>query len=232
MNRASSDVTISDPSSLIRFEPQVQVRLDRRETALLVIDMQYLDAHPDYGICLRAKLEGREDEARYYIQQLAKIVPAIRRLQDAFRAKGMEVIHVRIASLTRDGRDRSRVHKEAGIHAPLGSKEAQILEELCPVGDEIVLSKTAGAVFPSTNIDYVLRNLGIKQLVIVGVVTHGCVEDAVRGAASHNYSVVLVEDACASFTEAVHRHALGELGGRQANVRNAESVIREIEALD
>jgi nicotinamidase-related amidase len=232
MNRVLSGVRMSDPAGFFAIEPQPKVRLDRLETALLIIDMQYFDAHPDYGICLRAKLDGREDEARYYVQQLGKIVPTIRRLQGAFRAKGMEVIHVRIASLTRDGRDRSRVHKEAGVHVLPDSKEAQILEELCPVGDEIVVSKTAGAVFPSTNIDYILRNLGIKQLVIVGVVTHGCVEDAVRGAVSHNYSVVLVEDACASFTEAMHTHALSELGSKQAtNVREAEAVIREIEAL-
>lgn len=144
----------------------------------------------------------------------------------------MEVIHVRIASLTQDGRDRSIQHKDAGIHVVPGSKEADILEDLRPVGDEIVLSKTLGAVFPSTNIDYLLRNLGIRELVIAGVVTHGCVEDAVRGAASRDYRVVLVEDACASFTEALHNNAVHELGRVFANVRCADDVIREVESLE
>jgi nicotinamidase-related amidase len=232
MSRVGSDTTSSDSLGIMRFTPQAVVHLDRQETALLIVDMQYYDAHPDYGVCLKAKQEGREEEARYYVQQLGRIVPTIRRLQDSFRAKGMEVIHIRIASLTRDGRDRSRKHKEGGVLVPPDSKEAQILEELQPVGDEIVISKTDGAVFPSTNIDYVLRNLGIKQLVIVGVVTHGCVEDAVRGAVARNYSVVLVEDACASYTEAMHRNALRELGVSRANVRSADSVIREVEWLN
>lgn len=214
------------------FEPQPRICLDRRETALLIIDMQYYDAHQDYGICVKARQKGCEEKIRYYLDGLERIVPKIRRLQDVFRAKGMEVIHTRIASLTQDGRDRSMQHKNAGIHVLTESKEAEILEELRPVGDEIVFSKTAGGVFPSTNIDYVLRNLGIKQLVIVGVVTHGCVEAAVRDAVAHNYSVVLVEDACTSFTEELHKNALRELGATQANVRSADDVIREVEGLE
>ena len=109
MGRAPYDTTDPNSMGIMRFRPQATVRLSRRETALLIIDMQYYDAHPDYGVCLRAKQEGREEEARYYVQQLGKIVPTIRRLQDSFRAKGIEVIHVRIACLTRDGRDRSRM---------------------------------------------------------------------------------------------------------------------------
>jgi len=215
----------------VLFKPQPQIRLDRWETALLIIDMQYYDAHPDYGVCLKARQEEREEQIHYYLDRLNEIIPRIRRLQNAFRAKSMEVIHVRIASLTQDGRDRSLQHKDAGVHIPPGSKEAEILEELRPVGDEIVFSKTAGSVFPSTNIDYVLRNLGIKQLVIVGVVTYGCVESAVRDAIAHNYSVVLVEDACASLTEESHKNALRERIATQANVRSTDDVIREVEGL-
>jgi len=215
----------------ILFEPQPRICLDRRETALLIIDMQYYDAHPDYGSCLRARQAGCEEGIRYYLDGLTRIVPKIRRLQDVFRAKGMEVIHTRIASLTQDGRDRSRQHKNAGIHVLADSKEAEILEELRPIGDEVVLSKTASGAFFSTNIDYVLRNLGIKQLVVVGVVTHGCVEAVVREAVAHNYAVVLVEDGCTAWTEELHTNALRALGARLANVRSADDVIREVKGL-
>lgn len=61
--------------SIMLFKPQKRVRLSRRETALLLIDMQYYDAHPDYGICLQARQEGREEEVRHYIEQLERIVP-------------------------------------------------------------------------------------------------------------------------------------------------------------
>jgi nicotinamidase-related amidase len=213
------------------FQPQPQIQLNRYEAALLIIDMQYYDAHPDYGICLKARQEEREEELRYYLDGLKTVVPNIRRLQDAFRQKGMEVIHTRIASLTRDGRDRSLQHKNAGIHVPWDSKGAKILTELRPMEDEIVFSKTAGGVFPSTNINYVLHNMGIKQLVVVGVVTHGCVESAVRDAVSWNYYVVLVEDACTSFTDNLHRNAIQELGVTQANVRRTDDVVHEIQAL-
>lgn len=210
------------------YEPEP---IKRETTALLIIDMQYYDAHADYGICRRAKDEKRIADLQHYIQRLEQIVPRISQLQEQFRSKGLEVIHTRIASLTQDGRDRSRQHKEGGVHVPPDSKEAQILEELQPVGDEIVFSKTAGNVFLSTNIDYVLRNLGITQLVIVGVVTHGCVEDAVRSASGIGYKVRLVEDACASYNKELHDSAIRELGVTLATVTETAEVIRELDAL-
>ena len=61
-------------------------------------------------------------------------------------------------------RDRSLEHKHLGIHHPPGLKDAQILEEVGPQGDEIVITKTCGGVFNGSNIEYVLRNLGIQHL--------------------------------------------------------------------
>ena len=76
------------------------------------------------------------------------------------------------------------------------SADAEILPELAPAGDELVFSKTAGSVFCATNIEYVLRNLGITTLVVTGVVTTGCVHTAVTDAADRGFHVILVEDGC------------------------------------
>jgi nicotinamidase-related amidase len=213
------------------FRPQPKIKLSRKDTALLIIDMQYYDAHPDYGVCLQAKQENRIDELDYFVKGLEKIVPNIAELQRAFRAQGMEVIHTRIASFTRDGRDRSLQHKNAGIYVPHDSKEGQILDELAPVGDEMTFTKTVGAVFPSTNLHYVLQNIGIRNLVIVGVVTHGCVEAAVRDASGLNYSVILVEDGCTSFSRTLHENAIRELGVTMATVKCTRDVVEEISKL-
>ncbi len=213
------------------FKPLPKIKMTKHDTALLIIDMQYYDAHPDYGVCLEAKRENRIQELDYFVQGLTKIVPNIVELQRAFRAQGMEVIHTRIASLTRDGRDRSLQHKNAGIHIPLDSKDAQILDELAPAGDEMVFTKSLGAVFPSTNLHYVLQNIGISNLVIVGVVTHGCVEAAVRDASGLNYSVILVEDCCTSFSRTLHENAIRELGVTMSTVRCTTDVVSEIRNL-
>jgi hypothetical protein len=60
---------------------------------------------------------------------------------------------------------------------------------LTPVGDEIMLPKTSSGVFNSTNVDYLLKNLGIRYLIVVGILTDQCVDMAVRDAADRGYLV-------------------------------------------
>ena len=86
------------------------------------------------------------------------------------------MVQTTIESLTLDGRDRSLDYKITPIHVPKGSWDARPIDEIAPQGDEIVIPKTSSSVFVSTNIDYVLRNLGVRQLVIGGLLTDQCVE--------------------------------------------------------
>lgn len=210
--------------------PEPDIRLDN--TALLVIDMQYGDAHPDYGTLRRMRERGDGEVIAYYLERLQKLViPNIRRLQDACRERGIEVIHTCIRSLTQDGRDRSLEHKNLGIHHPPGSRESEILEELAPVGDEIVLTKTCGGVFNGTNIEYVLRNLGIEQLIVAGVITSGCVEVAVRDASDRSFSVLLVSDACASWSADMEAAAIRAMCEIYAKVENTDQVIEWLPVL-
>jgi nicotinamidase-related amidase len=118
------------------------------------------------------------------------------------------VIHARIQSLTNDGRERSLEHKRLGIHAAPGSKEAEFLPEVAPKGDEIIIPKSASGIFNSTNIEYILRNLGVEQLVVVGVVTSECVETAVRDASDRSFVVYVPEDGVAAINPEIHEAAL------------------------
>ena len=162
--------------------PGVTRSLEHHHTALLCIDMQYLDAARGHGVFADALASGVPAESQeYYFDRLKYTVfPNVRRLQDSFRANGLEVIHTRIQSLTLDGRDRSPGHKRLGLHAPPGSKLAEFMPEVAPVGDEIIVNKTASGVFTSTNLEYILRNMGINGLFVVGVYSNECVSTAVR----------------------------------------------------
>ncbi len=135
------------------------------------------------------------------------------RLLSAFREAGQNVLHTIIESLTADGRDRSLDHKLSDMHLPKGSPQAQIITELTPVENEIVLPKTSSGVFNSTNIDYVLRNLETRHLIIAGIVTDQCVDMAVRDAADRGYLVTLVEDACATYSAERHQACLNAIKG-------------------
>jgi len=207
--------------------------LEARRTALLVIDVQYLDAARGHGVFKDATSSGVPVAAQeYYFNSLANtVLPNIARLQATFRELGLEVIHTRIESLTPDGRDRSPGHKRLGLHAAPGSKEAQFLPEVAPVDGEIVLSKTASGVFASTNIEYVLRNLGVSALYVVGVYTNECVSTAVRDASDLGFHVTLIPDACTTVTAELQSSTIRTLRDRYARVFRTSAAVREISRL-
>lgn len=104
-----------------------------------------------------------------------------------------------------------------------------MVEPLAPAGDEIVLPKTASGVFNATNIEYVLRNIGIDRIAICGVYTNQCVESAVRDAADRGFLVTLVEDACAATSQDAHDADLKALAG-YARVLTTAELLSELDA--
>jgi ureidoacrylate peracid hydrolase len=124
------------------------------------------------------------------------VLPNIREPQLACCGAGIEIVYSVIENITGDGRDRSLDYKISGTDVPPGSRDAQVLDEVSPVSDEMVFRKTSSSVFISTNIDYVLRNLGVRSLSVAGLMTDQCVESAVRDACDVGYLATLVTDAC------------------------------------
>lgn len=209
--------------------PAPEVR--RENTALLTIDMQYLDADWDSGMCKRAREAGFEKDLLTYRDRLETIVPNIRLLQDTCRARGVEVMHAKIQSLKPDGRDRGPAHKGLGMHAAPGSREAEILDEVKALADEIVLTKTASSAFNGTTLDRVLRGLGIQNLILCGVFTTNCVESAARDGADLGYACMVVEDACGSLLEEMHLASIRVMRNIYARICTVEEVKATIDAL-
>ncbi|MCB1201427.1 MAG: cysteine hydrolase [Leptospiraceae bacterium] len=209
-----------------RFKPPVAVY-----TALMLIDMQYLDAARGYGLFSHPEQSGVPLEAQeYYFRSLEEIViPNMQRLLTAFRARNIEVIHTRIQSLTKNGRDRSPGHKRLNVHAAPGSKEAEFLPEVAPLDDEIIINKTASGVFTATNLNYVLTNMQIKHLYMTGVYTNECVSTAVRDASDLGYFVTLISDACTTVTHELQQSTLFTLRDRYARVISTHEALREID---
>merc|ERR1712173_262776 len=92
--------------------------------------------------------------------------------------------------------------------------DAEVCDEIKPEGaNEIYLPKTACSVFNSTNIEYILRNLGSKYVICTGMLTNQCVESAVRDAADRGFIVQLCDDGCAARTWSDHAQALRNCKG-------------------
>src|ERR1700737_4333090 len=163
------------------------------ELAILFIDVQNYAAHRQGGEFKDLSDAVVERRYAYFFGELrTKTLPNLQRLQAAGRDAKVEIIYTVIESLTLDGRDRSLDFKIGGVHVPKGSWDGQVVAEIAPRGDEIVLPKTATSVFVATHLDYLLRNLGVRQLIIGGLLTDQCVESAVRDACDLAYRVTLV----------------------------------------
>lgn len=198
------------------------------DSAILFIDVQNFAAHRD-----GAEFHGLSDaqfEEKYgwfFEQMKTRVVPNMQRLQAAFRAASIEVLYTTIESLTKDGRDRSLDYKITGFNVAKGSWDGKVIDDLAPCDDEIIFPKSSSSVFVSTHIDYVLRNLKVKQLVICGILTDQCTEGAIRDACDLGYLVTQVTDACMTYTQDRHDNSIRTIKGYCRQV-TTDQLIAEI----
>ncbi len=200
-----------------------------KQTALLVIDVQNYNME-DGGEYAGMDASEKERKYGYFFREMrSRTIPNIQTLQAAARKAKIEVIYTVIASHTLDGRDLSLDYKISGMFCQKDSFDAQVLEEIAPQGDEIVLPKTSSSVFISTNIHYILGNLGIKQLIIVGALTDQCVDSAVRDACDLGYLVTVPTDACATQSRVRHENSLANNSGYCRQI-STQALLTEISA--
>ncbi len=210
--------------------PPIEWPVRPEDSALLVVDVQYLFAHPDWGIGRAIKERDMGKEFAYYWDRITAIVPQIRLLQNACRSQGIEVIHTHVAHLTPDCRDSSRGHRHLQFFAPPGSQDAKFLEDVGPIADEVVIAKASASPFNSTAIDQTLRNMGIRNLIVCGALANVSVEMTVRDAADRNYGVIMAHDACASVSEQLHKAMLLTTDGFMGLVRalSVDELLRSL----
>lgn len=205
------------------------VPIDLAHAALLFVDVQNYTARPDGGEYAAMAEAEREARFGWFFKVMSETaVPNMQRLQAACRRAGIEVMYTVIEALTRDGRDLSLDYKISKLFVPRGSWDAKVVDAIAPAEDEIVLPKTSSSVFISTNIDYVLRNLGVRSLIIAGVLTDQCIDSAVRDACDLGYLVTVPTDACATLSAERHEWSLRNNRGYCRQVSTKE-LVREIE---
>jgi ureidoacrylate peracid hydrolase len=197
-----------------------QRAIEPDRAALLVIDLQ--KGHYDEDRM------GPDPEHSYLRNRIEySVIPNGQRLIAACRAAGAEVMYTVIECLTLDGRDRSLDYKISGLFAAKGSREAEVIDELAPLDNEIVIPKTSSSLFNSTNFEYVLRNLGVEYLMVMGMITDQCVETTVRDGCDRGFLMTLVEDACAAGSEHRHEESLIGIDG-YCRRRSTDELIAEL----
>jgi len=207
-----------------------EVPLVPDQSALLFIDVQNFSANRGGAEFKDLSAEAFSEHYSWYFDQLEQqVIPNMQVLQSACRKARVEVMYTTIESLTLDGRDCSLDYKITGLHVPKGSWDGKVIDQIAPQDDEIVLPKSSSSVFVSTHIDYILRNLGVHQLVLSGLITDQCVESAIRDACDLGYLVTQVTDACLTYSQERHDHSLRTIKGYCRQVTTAE-LVAELES--
>jgi ureidoacrylate peracid hydrolase len=206
-----------------------EVTLNRDETALLVIDMQRMNAHRDGKYGAWARSAGIAEQLEYYFSTLeTTTVPRIKNLIASCREFDVEVVYTRVAAVTDDGREMGWRYKAWNMTDRVDSKDAQILPELAPKPNDLVVTKTCTSAFLGSHLDRYLHNMGIRKLIACGVATNGCVESAVRDASDLEYSIVLATDACATISREDHDLSIKAMHPLYAEALSTDQVIDKL----
>jgi biuret amidohydrolase len=147
------------------------------------------------------------------IERLRRAVDPARRVLLAARQSGIRVIHTRecydpdLSNLNAFRKVRDTV---VGSTGPLGrflirgERGTEIIPELRPLADEMVIDKPGLNSFFGTQLDQILKDCGISHLLIMGVTTQVCVASTLRGAVDQGYFPLLLSDCCAAWDEEDH----------------------------
>ncbi|MFZ5677691.1 MAG: cysteine hydrolase family protein [Pseudomonadota bacterium] len=201
-----------------------------KETAFLVIDVQntYL-ARPDRATLPPDEQRRYDAWTPFHRRMHDTVIPRTADLLARFRRNGVECLFARIACHTKDGRDRSLSQKMPGwnnLLLPKDENPSQLVPELAPVGDEIVVTKTTDSALTGTNLRLILHNLGIRNVVCCGIFTDQCVSSTVRSLADESYNVVVVEDCCAAGSDELHRKELEIINMIYCHIMSSAELIR------
>ena len=108
----------------------------------------------------------------------------------------------------------------------LDDDDSQIIDDIAPVNDEIVVTKTTDSALTGTNLRLILNNLGIKTVVCAGIFTDQCVASTVRSLSDESFNVVVLEDACAAGTMELHNAELTIINNIYAKVFSTDDLIK------
>ncbi|HEY4383007.1 MAG TPA: isochorismatase family cysteine hydrolase [Ktedonobacteraceae bacterium] len=173
---------------------------DVRHTAVVVVDMQNDFCKSGWAF----------DQLGIDLSMYAPMIPRLARLLDAARAVGIPIIYIQMTVLPgrriespAQLRFNMRLHMPSHPSEPLlytldGTPGHEIIPELKPHADDLIVRKYRSSGFWGTNLDMLLRSNKIETVIMTGCTTEGCVESTARDALFNDYYVVLPEDCVAS----------------------------------
>jgi nicotinamidase-related amidase len=193
--------------------------------ALIVFDQQKLNRY-EMGHYLPAGAE--------WTEPLDDVIDRTAKLADAFRAFGWHVIHVKVPNalgikVLKSGRTLGG-RKTGGYVMTPGTPDDfdDIVPELTPQPDDLVIVKPMWDPFIGTSLEYDLRQLGVTQLFLTGLVTSIGVESTARSGWNYGYNMVFVTDAMTDFDKDASNHTIEKIFPRLGENATTDEVLERI----
>lgn len=200
VNTICADFT-KESSPVLKSLPE-PIKLDPSQTALIVVDMQ--NAYASQG--------GYLDLAGFDVTATKPVIDKIKQAVDIAHQSGIQVIYFRNGwdnkYVEAGGSGSPNYHKSnalktmrknpeiEGTLLAKGGWDYELVDELSPAPQDIVIDKPRYSGFANTNFDSVLRSRGIRNLLLTGIATNVCVESTLRDGFFLEYFGVLLDDAC------------------------------------
>lgn len=201
--------------------PMFKGDVPKTDTALIVVDMQkgFFDNKYSLG------------QAGMNVEPLRDSIPGTIRLVEIARKAGVPVIFTRY--IYAKGLSDFPLHRRARNEKRIalnslgeGTEEIEIIDELAPRPDEIVIDKSRPSSFYGTRLEPVLTAGGIRNIVVCGVTTNICVETTVRDAGQRDYWTFVVRDAVAEVDSGRNHYGLFGMSWSFADVVNVDDLAR------
>jgi nicotinamidase-related amidase len=137
-------------------------------------------------------------------ERAPRIIPNIQRLLNFARKRGMPVIYTNDTHLP-------GIDEEFELwpqHAVVGTKGAEVIDELKPRKGDYVIQKRRYSAFFGTYLDLLLRELKVDTLVLVGLVTNVCIQNTAADAFFRGYRIIVPEDCVEAISEEVQKSGI------------------------
>ena len=201
---------------------RANIELEPGATALIVVDMVDEFVKPEW--------------CPFWVPEATRQVPRIKAVIETFREAGLPVVHLAYETTLR-GLNFPTTEWVVPISQGFEGLEEELFRKvsfygpLQPEGDDLVVLKHCYSGFHGTELDLVLRGLGVKTVVIAGTMSNYCCGATAREAFWHGYGVVFGSDITSSDDEELHEAELKTLRRGYARIMSADEIVAGVRTL-
>ena len=209
------------------YNPVPPFNMSIDNTALLILDVQRFTVDESGGLAKLAREKGIISEFKDFFESVKTMISNIQLILSKCRDLGIRIIFTRLVLTNENVHDTNIQNKARGINKIFSLEDSHFLDNLYPKKNEIIIDKKCDNPFNCTKLEYILRKMGVKYLLICGVLSPGYLNTTALDAADRGLGIVAISDACAGGV----RGGTQFLTGGLIRVRSTHSVMEYLSSI-